>query len=102
MWEGEKSGERSERTTRQTPAASGRMRARGAPIRCAAAPRAADWLPLLRRSPAAFKCMPRWLFSARWPAYTKKHALNAAMASVLLVCYWSTKKKHASRVVLGY
>ena len=52
--------------------------ARGAPIRCAAAPRAADWLPLLRRSPVAFKCMPRWLFSPRWPAYTIKHAQMAS------------------------
>ena len=46
-WEREKLGERRERPPRETPAGSGRMRARGAPIRCDAVRLVPHWPPLL-------------------------------------------------------
>ena len=43
-WERQKLGERKQRTSRETPARSGRMRAWGPPIRCAARLLTAYWL----------------------------------------------------------
>ena len=76
----EKSGERSERTTRQTPAASGRMRARSShSLRCCAARcrLAAAAAPLA----SSIKRMSRWLLFRPLAGAAIKHALKMKQAS---------------------